>query len=62
MKEYKQGMQEQAIKTFLRDYLDKPKDGQTLNSILAKVSGYYDGDRAYIFEMNQEHTEFNNTY
>ena len=54
--------QEQAIKRFLRDYLDKPKDEQTLNSILASIGGYYDADRSYIFEMDRERTVFNNTY
>ena len=54
--------QEQAIKRFLRDYLDKPKDRQTLNSILADIGGYYDADRSYIFEMARERIVFNNTY
>lgn len=54
--------QEQAIKRFLRDYLDKPKDEQTLNSILTDVGGYYDADRSYIFEMDRDRTVFNNTY
>ena len=54
--------QEQAIKRFLRDYLDKPKDEQTLNSILADIGGYYDADRSYIFEMDRGRTVFSNTY
>ena len=54
--------QERAIKRFLRDYLDKPKNEQTLNSILADIGGYYDADRSYIFEMDRERTVFNNTF
>ena len=54
--------QEQAVKRFLRDYLDKPKDEQTLNSILANIGGYYDADRSYIFEIDREGMAFNNTY
>ncbi|MGN0639225.1 MAG: response regulator [Huintestinicola sp.] len=54
--------QEQAIKRFLRDYLNKPKNEQTLHTILAGTCRYYDADRAYIFELNTAHTEVNNTY
>ena len=54
--------QEQAIKHFLYDYLDKPKNEQTLNSILADIGKYYDADRAYIFELNAERTQTSNTY
>ena len=54
--------QERAIKRFLRDYLDKPKNKQTLNSILADVGGYYDADRSYIFEIDGSRTAFSNTY
>ena len=41
-----QNCQEQAVKQFLRDYLDKAKDEQTMNSILQDIGGYYDADRA----------------
>ena len=52
--------QEQAIKSFLRDYLDKQKDEQTINQILAYMGGYYDADRSYIFELNAERTHASN--
>lgn len=54
--------QEQAIKRFLRDYLNKPKNGQTINSVLSGTFRYYDADRSYIFELNEAGTEVNNTY
>ena len=53
--------QEQAIKRFLKDTLGKPKDIQTLQSILADMGDYYDGDRAYIFELNDQRTHMGNT-
>ena len=46
-RERNQSGQEQAVKQFLRDFLDKTKDEQTLNRILQDVGGYYDADRAY---------------
>ena len=54
--------QEQAVKRFLRDYLDKEKDEQTLNSILQNIGEYYDADRAYIFEMGTDRRVFNNSF
>ena len=54
--------QEKAVKQFLRDYLDKTKDEQTLNSILQDIGGYYDADRAYIFERDKVRKVFNNTF
>ena len=59
---HRQSSQEKAVKQFLRDYLDKAKDEQTLNSILENIAGYYDADRAYIFEMDQKSEVFNNTF
>ena len=53
--------QEQAIKRFLKDTLGKPKDIKTLQSILADMGDYYDGDRAYIFELNDQRTHMGNT-
>ena len=53
--------QERAIRQFLRDYLGKQKDEQMLRSILADVGRYYDADRAYIFELNEERTQVSNT-
>ena len=53
--------QERAIKRFLRDYLDKPKDGETFHSILARVGGYYEADRSYFFELNAERTYVSST-
>ena len=58
----KQTCQEQAVKQFLREYLDKAKDEQTLNRILQDIGGYYEADRAYIFEMDRDRKVFNNTY
>ena len=58
----RQTCREQAVKQFLRNYLDKIKDEDTLNSILQDVGRYYDADRAYIFEMGESHTAFNNTF
>ena len=57
-----QTCQEQAVKQFLRDYLDKAKDEQTLNSILQDIGGYYEADRAYIFERGRDCKVFNNTF
>lgn len=54
--------QEQAIKNFLHNYLNKQKDGKTIHNILAEVGSYYDADRSYIFELDPKHTEFSNTY
>ena len=54
--------QEQAIKSFLRDYSNKPKDGQTIHGILSEACSYYDADRSYIFELNTERTHISNTY
>lgn len=54
--------QEQAVKQFLRNYLDKAKDERTLNRILQEIGGYYDADRAYIFEMDEDHTVFHNSF
>ena len=57
-----QSHQEQAVKNFLRNYLDKAKDEQTLNSILAYIGEYYDADRAYIFERGRDCKVFNNSF
>ena len=57
-----QPCQEQAVKQFLRDYLDKAKDAQVLNNILRDIGGYYDADRAYIFEAHTDRRVFNNTF
>ena len=54
--------QEQAIRKFLHDYLDKPKNEQTLQSILADIGEYFNADRSYIFELNTERTQASNTY
>ena len=57
-----QTRQEQAVKQFLRNYLGKAKNEQTLNSILQDIGGYYDADRAYIFEAHTDRKVFNNTF
>ncbi|MGN0996146.1 MAG: GAF domain-containing protein, partial [Candidatus Ventricola sp.] len=64
MKELSQNVsrQERAIRRFLRDFMDKPKDGQAFGGILAKLGRYYDADRAYIFELNADRTHASNTY
>ena len=54
--------QEEAIRNFMRGYLDKPKDKTTLKHILQDIGDYYDADRSYIFEMNGERTTLSNTY
>ena len=57
-----QKSQEQAVKQFLRDYLDKEKDEKTLSNILENLGAYYDADRAYIFELEKARMVFNNTF
>ena len=54
--------QENAIKNFLRDYLNAEKDGQTVNSILSRTCEYYDADRACIAEINPEQDKISITY
>ncbi|MGN1094020.1 MAG: GAF domain-containing protein, partial [Candidatus Neoclostridium sp.] len=54
--------QQQAVKQFLRDYLDKTKDKRTLNGIMRYVGEYYDADRAYIFEAQTDRKAFDNTF
>lgn len=46
----------------MRDYLNKAKDGQTINRILSGACKYYDADRSYIFELNSDRTKVRNTY
>ena len=62
MSDRRQTCQEQTVKQFLRDYLGKAKDSQTLNSILQSIGQYYDADRSYIFEMGTDHRVFNNSF
>ncbi|MGN0669504.1 MAG: GAF domain-containing protein, partial [Oscillospiraceae bacterium] len=54
--------QENAIKNFLRDYLNAAKDGQTVNSIISRTCGYYDADRVCVAEINPQRTEISVTY
>ena len=54
--------QEKAIKKFLRNFLSKQKDEQTILHILAQLGEYYDADRSYIFELNEERTHTSNTF
>ena len=61
MNEENASRQERAIKRFLRHYLDKQKDESTISSILEEMGEYYDGDRAYLFELNRERTHASNT-
>lgn len=54
--------QEAAIRKFLKDYLNKPKEKDAIRIILAETCGYYDGDRAYIFELSRDRKAASNTY
>ena len=54
--------QENAIKNFLRDYLNAAKDGQTVDSIISRTCGYYDADRVCIAEINPEKAEISILY
>lgn len=54
--------QEQAIRRFLRDYSNKPNDGENIHRILSDVCRYYDADRSYIFELNEKRTHISQTY
>ena len=54
--------QNNSVKDFLKRYLDKPKDENTLNLLLKDVGEYYRADRAYIFEIDQDKQTMNNTY
>ncbi|MDY3249007.1 MAG: ATP-binding protein [Candidatus Choladocola sp.] len=49
--------QEQAIRSFLREYSGKTKHGQMLSDIMADMGEYYDSDRIFVFELNEERTE-----
>ena len=60
--EQRQDRREQAVKHFLREYLGKAKDAQTMNCILQDIGRYYDADRAYIFEAHMGRKVFNNTF
>ena len=46
--------QEQAIKQFLRRFLDTAKGKLSLHDVLADLGAYYDADRAYIFELSED--------
>lgn len=54
--------QEQAIKSFLREYLNAEKGGHTVNNILSRACGFYEADRACIVEMNAQKTEMRVSY
>ncbi|MGN1338999.1 MAG: ATP-binding protein, partial [Oscillospiraceae bacterium] len=54
--------QEQSIRYFLNNYQNKISDGHTIDQFLAFAAGYYDADRSYIFEMNEQRNETSNTY
>ncbi len=54
--------QEQAIKSFLREYLNAEKGGHTVNNILSRACGLYEADRACIVEMNAQKTEMRVSY
>ena len=58
--EQRRDRREQAVKHFLREYLGKAKDAQTMNCILQDIGKYYDADRAYIFEAHMGRRVFNN--
>ncbi|MGN0583986.1 MAG: response regulator [Ruminococcus sp.] len=54
--------QEQAIRTFLQDYFNKPKDGHTIHAILNGAGRHFDADRVYIVERNAKQTPSRNIY
>ena len=54
--------QEQAIKQFLRKFLDTAKDKLSLHDVLADLGAYYDADRAYIFELSEDRITASNTF
>lgn len=54
--------QEKAIKGFMHRCLDIQKDEQTMDHILVELGKYYDADRSYIFEVNEEYSYASNTY
>ncbi|MDO5389558.1 MAG: response regulator [Eubacteriales bacterium] len=53
--------QEKAIKDFMYNCLDIQKEEQIIDHILAELGRYYDADRSYIFEINEEYTHASNT-
>ena len=53
--------QEKAIKDFMDNCLVIQKEEQTVIHILAELGKYYDADRSYIFEVNEEYTYASNT-
>lgn len=44
------------------DILGQKDCDDSINKTLEKMLTYFDGDRAYVFEFNKEHTSSNNTY
>ena len=54
--------QEQAIKQFLRRFLDTAKGKLSLHDVLADLGAYYDADRAYIFELSEDRVTASNTF
>ena len=54
--------QEQAIKQFLRSFLDKSRDELAIDSALADIGRHYDADRAYIFELSEDRLTASNTF
>lgn len=54
--------QDEAIRKFLRVYMDYTKDEGATDSILAYLGEYYGADRSYIFVFNGESTETGDIY
>ena len=54
--------QDRAIRRFLREYLDKPRDQENLGRLLADLGGYYEADRIHIFEVDAGRTRVSSVH
>ena len=54
--------QEQCIRGFLHGFLNKTGGLHSLESILLEVGQFFEADRAYIFEFDEERLFISNTY
>lgn len=53
---------EDTILMCAKTLLDDTDIDQSINTLLEMVNQYYQGDRTYIFEVNEENQTWNNTY
>lgn len=51
-----------SIKDYLRTYLRRPKDENTLSSLLTDVGEHYHADRVYIFEFDKDGQTLSNVF